>query len=177
MSLTSSLEQKFKHELLGNHSVAKVKYVSEKIQSKQDLQALLNLIHPDHDYPTPEAAAWCIRHASSHLKEYHSFIAEGIIQPLQLFNRDSLIKNIIGTLKVIEIPKTCYGEITNYCFDFLTQPTRSKAVLYYSMEVMTKICKAEPELQREFCMIMDDLLPLASEPLKRKYLKVRKGFK
>ena len=140
------LEEIFKRKLTGNHSVAKVKDVAVEILSEKHIQALLNLIDNSYDYPTPEAAAWCIRHATFHLEDHHAFIAEGLITKLDFVERDSLIKNILGTYKVISIPPSVHGTLANYCLEMLTQPTRSKAVLYYSMEIMFLLCKAIPEL-------------------------------
>ena len=171
------LEEQFKNELMGSHSTAKSKAVAKQVNSKKDVQAILNLIDPKYDYPTPEAACWCLRNATSHIPELHTFIATEIVKPLELFDRDSLIKNILGTLKVIELPKDSYGLISNYCLNFLTQPTRSKAVLYYSLELMTIICKEVPELKRELFMIVDDFIPLASDAFNRKYVKVRNELK
>jgi len=172
-----NLEDIYKEALAGNHSVAKVKDVAKEISSEEHLTALLTLIDAKHSYPTPEAAAWCIRHSSLELNHHHTFIAENLIDKVHLIDRDSLLKNILGTYRVINIPPSVHGLLANYCLGFLTQPTRSKAVLYYSMEIMMKLCLEVPELTREFIMITDDLLPLASEPFKRKYLKNKKKFK
>jgi hypothetical protein len=171
------LENHYKEALAGNHSVAKVKDVAKEISSEEHLKALLNLIDAKHRYPTPEAAAWCIRHACLDLNHHHTFVAENLISKVKLIDRDSLIKNILGTYRVISIPTSVHGLLADYCLDFLTQPTRSKAVLYYSMEIMMRLCQEVPELTREFIMITDDLLPLASGPFKRKYLKNKKKLK
>lgn len=157
--------------------MAKVKDVAKEISSEKHLMALLNLIDAKHNYPTPETAAWCVRHACLDLTHHHTFVAESLISKVKIIDRDSLIKNVLGTYKLITIPASVQGLLADYCLNFLTQPTRSKAVLYYSMEIMMRLCKEIPELSREFIMITDDLLPLASEPFKRKYLKNKKKFK
>ena len=172
-----NLEDYYKKALVGNHSVAKVKDVAKEISSEKQLTALLNLIDAKHNYPTPEAASWCVRHACLDLIQHHTFVAKSLIFKVKIIDRDSLIKHVLGTYKVITIRGSVHGLLTDYCLNFLTQPTRSKAVLYYSMEIMMRLCKEVPELSRGFIIITDDLLPLASEPFKRKYLKNKKKFK
>ena len=172
-----ALEDRFKHELMGNRSTAKSKYVAENISSKKEIQALINLIDSKNDYPIPEAASWCIRHSLEHVPEHHTFICEKMVKKIGEIERDSLIKNLLGVIKHSKFPPSIYGELAHHCLAYLTQPTRSKAVLYYSLEIMTKICKAEPELSRELKLTVDELLPISSNAFKRKYVKTKKALK
>jgi len=107
----------------------------------------------------------------------NDFISTQVIKKFGLINRDSLTKNLLGVIKYANFPESIYGELTNHCLEFLTQPYRSKAVLYYSLEIMLIICKKEPELFRELDMIVQEILPLASDAFKRKYAKGKKALK
>ena len=173
----NKLEEYLVEQLIGPHSTANSKSVAINVRTKSEIQALLNLIHPDNPYPIPESASWCIRHALDHNVEHHKFICENIVKKIGIIDRDSLTKNILGVIKHSKFPESIYGELSNHCLDYLTQPIRSKAVLYYSLEIMTVICKAEPELSRELSMIVEELIPQASDAFKRKYSKTKKILK
>lgn len=171
------LKEILREELFGPHSTAKTKLVAQNIKSKKELQALIDLISPEYSYPTPEAAAWCLRHSLDYVKPHHTFICERLVKKLGVIDRDSLTKNILGTIKYAKIPESIYGELANHCLSYLSQPQRTKAVLYYSLEIMIVICKKEPDLSRELILICEELLPISSDAFKRKFQKVRKTLK
>ena len=173
----TTLEKQLKEELLGPHSTANTKLVAQHIKNKQEIQALINLIDKAQPYPTPEAAAWCLRHSLEFNKSHHDFIGEQLIKKIGIIERDSLTKNILGVIKYTKFPESITGELTNHCLTFLTQPYRSKAVLYYSLEIMFEICQREPELFRELDLIVQEILPIASDAFKRKYVKGKKALK
>ncbi len=168
------LKEYFKQELNGSHSTANSKALAANIRTKKEFLALISLIDKDEPYPTPEAASWCVRYSIDQLPEFHHLIVTKFSEKLKTAERDSLIKNLLGTIKYLKIEKEHFGVLSEYCITFLTQPYRSKAVLYNSLEIMTTICKCVPELKRELYMIVDDLIPLATDAFKRKYAKTKK---
>ncbi len=174
--MSNKLALTYKDALVGSHSIAKVKDVALEIKSKRQIDALLELVSEEHDYPTPEAAVWTIRHALDHCKPHHKYIALKLTDEIHTIQRDSYLKNVLGTLKSLTLPEETYGVIADATLSFLANPTRSKAVHYYSLELMFTLCNAIPELTREFVLTVDELLPLSSEPFKRKYARYKKSL-
>ena len=158
------------------HSVSVVKRLANELNSISEVNALLELCSSEQSYPTPELAVWTIRHGAFKFPDLQPYICSKLLGTLKQINRDSYIKNVLGVIKHHPIPEESFGKLADICLTYLTEPFRSKAVIYYSVEIMTFICKKVPELGREFLMIAQELEPLASDALKRKLVKVRKAL-
>jgi len=170
-------KEQFLADLCGSHSTARSKDVGASVNSLEDIKVLITLISMEQPYPIPEAAAWSIKHAVDRFKIHQPFLSKELTKKILVIDRDSLIKNILGTLKIIDWSEDIYGVMADRSLTFLSQPTRSKAVRYYSLENMTRICKVEPELYRELEMVVEELLPLSSEAFKRKWVKTKKTLR
>jgi hypothetical protein len=70
-------------------------------------------------------------------------------------------RNTVRLLQTIEIPKSLLGPVTNLCFDFLTSPKETIAVKVFSMTVLARIARQEPDLEKELRLVVAQQLPLA----------------
>ncbi|MFK7757422.1 MAG: hypothetical protein AB8B53_10875 [Flavobacteriales bacterium] len=171
----STLAQSYKTFFLDQpHGTANVKTLALEITGGAELEGLVELCQGKQPYPIPEAAAWTIRYAITKLPELQTKAGSALLKTLPEINRDSYIKNVLGIIKHHPISDILYGRLADACLNYLSEPFRSKAVHYYSVEIMTVICMNVPELTREFLLLAAELEPRSSNAMQRKLVKVRK---
>jgi hypothetical protein len=75
---------------------------------------------------------------------------------------DAVKRCVIRILQSTDIPDDLLGLVTNTCFEQLTSVGAPVAVKCFSMTVLTRIAKSEPELGRELRLVIEQQLPFAS---------------
>ncbi|HOX83858.1 MAG TPA: HEAT repeat domain-containing protein [Chryseolinea sp.] len=90
-----------------------------------------------------------------HLKKLIDFLSKPGIH-------DSVKRNTMRILQFIDIPKKNYGQVTELCFEYLQSRKEPIAVKVFSMTVLSKIIKDEPDLRNELKMIIEDQMPYAT---------------
>ncbi len=86
-------------------------------------------------------------------------------------------RNVVRLLQEVALPEELQGEIAGYCFAFLENPKEAIAVRAFSVSVLARICLEQPELKREFSLLMDDILPFAGPGIKVRIRDARKMLK
>jgi hypothetical protein len=75
---------------------------------------------------------------------------------------DAVRRNVMRALQFVEIPPRLLGEIASVCFDELASPVSPIAVRACAMTVLERIVEREPELGREFRLVIEQQLPYAT---------------
>jgi hypothetical protein len=85
-------------------------------------------------------------------------------------------RNTVRLLQYIEIPKKFHGRVADVCFQYLASNEEPIAVRVFSMTVLERIVKENPELKRELQIIIEDHLPFASAGYLSRARKVLKNL-
>ena len=70
-------------------------------------------------------------------------------------------RNTVRVLQTIDIPRGLLGTVVSLCFDFLTSPRETIAVKVFSMSVIDRVARVEPDLEKELRLVLEQQLPLA----------------
>lgn len=89
---------------------------------------------------------------------------------------DSVKRNTIRLLQHVDIPKKLHGKVADICFSYLTNHEEPIAVRVFSMSVLERIARENPELKRELQIIIEDHLPFASAAYLSRARKVLKNL-
>jgi hypothetical protein len=149
-------------ELLKEHSKKQTTKVVKYIGNDPQRFKLLVTLFLDGPYRVTQRAAWPLAYCvqdnpgliTPHLKKVIAMLDKSGVH-------DAAKRNILRFLQEIEIPKKFYGILTDRCFNFM-DPKEPIAVRVFAMTVLARIAKAEPDLQKELRIIIEDQLPYAS---------------
>jgi hypothetical protein len=128
-------------------------------------------------YRVTQRAAWPL----SHCVENHSDLIlphmRRILDKLKESDiHDAVKRNTIRLLQFIDIPKRFHGEITDLCFQYLTNMKEPVAIRVFSMTVLAHISQSHPELKSELKILIEDNLAYASPAFTSRSRKVIKGL-
>jgi len=120
-------------------------------------------IYFEGPYRVTQRAAWplsyCIeRHPDlikPHLKKALAFLEKPGIH-------DAVKRNTMRFLQFVDLPKKYHGHVARLCFDFLQSKKEAVAIKVFSMTVLSRIIKDEPDLKKELKIILEDQQPYAS---------------
>ncbi len=97
--------------------------------------------------------------------EKHPFLVnpflEKMIDNLAKPVHDGVKRSTVRVLQDVEIPEKLIGKTADHCFTLLTKSSEPVAVKVFSMSVLLKIAKKEPELKNELKIIIEDQMPFA----------------
>ncbi len=152
-----------KKEILKEHSKAQAHKLTDYVGNSRTRFKALVEVYLGGPYRVTQRAAWplsiCAERSPNlilpHLKKLLDFLSKPDIH-------DSVKRNTIRLLQFIDIPKRNYGQVTELCFKYLQSKNEPIAVKVFSMTVLSKIIKDEPDLRNELKMIIEDQMPYAS---------------
>lgn len=72
---------------------------------------------------------------------------------------DSVKRNTVRLMQFIDLPKSLQGAAADVCFEFLANPKEPIAVRCFSMTVLARLAKEQPELKKELRIIIEDQFP------------------
>lgn len=75
---------------------------------------------------------------------------------------DAVRRNVVRALQFMEIPPRQLGTVTTVCFDALASGESPVAVKVFAMTVLARIIDREPELAREFRLVIEQQLPYST---------------
>jgi hypothetical protein len=84
---------------------------------------------------------------------------------------EGVTRNIVRILQFIDVPEKHLGKLTDNCFALLLHSGSPIAVKAFSMTVLLRICKREPELKNELKAAVEAVLENASAGVKNRGLK------
>ena len=83
-------------------------------------------------------------------------------------------RNVVRILQFVDIPRGLQGIVANQCFEFLSSIDEPIAVRTFSMTVLAKIAKDEPDLKKELELIVRQMLPYGTPAFRARAKKVLK---
>jgi len=113
-------------------------------------------------YRVTQRASWPLSMVAEHHPELFTPHLKKIIGNLKKPGlHDAVKRNTVRLLLFTKIPGTLQGIVVDLCFSFLQNPKESIVVHVFSMTLLARIAKTQPELKKELCIIIEDRLPYA----------------
>ncbi|MCG8601576.1 MAG: hypothetical protein MI807_15650 [Verrucomicrobiales bacterium] len=105
-----------------------------------------------------QRAAWVISHCAMqtpevvepHLFDLLQFIRKGE-------HHDAIKRNTMKAASILELRGRVSGLAADLAFEILSSPDEAIATRAYSLTVLERLCKAEPELAPELRLVMDHM--------------------
>lgn len=72
---------------------------------------------------------------------------------------DSVKRNSMRLLQFVDIPEKYQGEVMNFCFQYLENPTEAVGIKAFSLTVLGNLAKRYPEIIPEVKLLIEDQLP------------------
>jgi hypothetical protein len=151
MNIREALEQE--------HSKTQTLRIVSYIGDDAALMAELMVCFFDTEWRLCQRAAWAV----GLLGEKKAYLVEPYLEQmllhLKLPHHDALARNTMRTLHAMpEIPENALGLTVDVAFRFLENPSVPTAIRMFSMRVLAKICKKEPDLKDELRLLIEDIL-------------------
>ncbi len=151
------------HALLKENSKAQRQKIVDYIGKNSALFAELVDIFLSEDYGLVQRAAeplaMCARTNLQLIKPHLKRIIHNLMKPNL---RDAVTRNTLRLLQEVEVPTSLQGDITQLCFNYLTDVKAAIAIKVFAMTVLAKITRQYPELKVELKLIIEDQLPYGS---------------
>lgn len=87
---------------------------------------------------------------------------------------DAAKRNVVRILQTAEIPRRLLGTVATLCFGYLGSSGEPIAVRAFSMTVLARIARIEPDLKRELRLVIEQQLPYGSAGIRAHARKVLK---
>lgn len=163
-----------KKAILEEHSKAQALKITAYIGSSQKrFDELMTHFFAD-DWRLNQCTAYSMNFVVAehpHLFKKH---LKSAIDNLRQPKHDAVKRNTLKILENIEIPEKHLGHVVDMCFDFLASHDEPVAVKAYSMGILFKVGKKEPDLFHELKVLIEDQMPTGTPGFTsrgRKYLK------
>ena len=112
-----------------------------------------------------QRAAWAVGFISEKQPQLIEPYLEQMLLNLRTPRHDAILRNTMRVLRdVPDIPDNVLGLAADAAFRFLENPSVAIAVRSFSIRVLTKICKKEPELKDELRALIEDILEQDKAP-------------
>ena len=90
---------------------------------------------------------------------------EQILLNLKQPHHEAILRNTMRLLHSLpDIPDSVLGLAADAAFRYLEDPSVSIAVRAFSIRVLGKICKKEPDLKEELRILLEDMLEFEKAP-------------
>ncbi len=144
------------------------------VDNPKEINPLLQHIEEGNG-KSSDRASWVLTHIwddypyliEQHLPYLIKLLEYGATEPTQ--------RNIIRILQDSELPEDQHGFLVEYCFQKIIDPKNAIALRVFSIPVLYRLSIIYPDLQAEFKLCLEELIPQASSGLKnraKKYLKL-----
>lgn len=128
---------------------------------EQRFAALMELFLSD-EYRIQQRASWAVMHCADRWPGLIGPYLEKMVGLLDKPVHDAVKRNITRILRTVDIPQPLQGATTDRCFRFLLDPSVPAAVKAFSMHILLKIVRNEPELAPELRLVIEEHLPYES---------------
>ncbi len=136
-------------------------------EQPDQIQELINYIE-SNDGKGSSRSAWVLTHIWDRfpalLHPYIPLLIQIIEQPVS----EAIQRSIIRILQYSELPESHHGFLVDYLFLKITDPQQAIAVRAFSIAVLARLVKLYPDLQAEFKLCLEELIPNASSGLKNR---------
>src|SRR3546814_3981435 len=106
-------------------------------------------------YRIQQRTSWAVMHCVTRQPTLITPYLEKMINLLDKPVHDAVKRNITRILRDIDIPKAFHGQVADHCFRLLGDATSPVAIKAFSMYILQKIVRAEPELANELRLIIE----------------------
>ncbi|QEC50920.1 hypothetical protein EDD80_101645 [Anseongella ginsenosidimutans] len=149
-------------QLLQKHDKQNMLSIREYIADDEERFGRLMELFFSEEYRIQQRASWAVMHCADRHPHLVRPYLERMIGLLDKPVHDSVKRNTVRILRDIDIPEALYGKTADNCFRLLTEPAAPAAVKAFSMYVLLKIVKEEPELAPELRLLIQETLPTGS---------------
>ena len=127
------------------------------LQSNLDgLQALIEMIITEKEYPYPEYASWILTHfvkiENSSVKPFQKELIDFILSPS---SNQTLLRNVVNVLVQLKIDEYKESELLDRLMEFVKNGENKVALQVYSIQLFVQYIKKYPELKDELSSLVD----------------------
>ncbi len=154
-------------EILKEHSKRQTTRISRWIGAdKRKFKKLVELFL-NGEYRVTQRSAWIISVcAEKHPGLIRPHLKSMVARMQEPGTHDAVRRSVLRILKFVDIPRDLKGTIATLCFGYLESATKPIAVKAFSMVVLAKIARVEPDLQRELRLVIGQQLPFGGPAIK-----------
>jgi hypothetical protein len=148
------------YEILREHSKRQTLKIARWVggdprRFKQLMDLFLN-----GDYRITQRAAWIV----STCADLHPGLVGPWLKPMIRRMQDPEVhdavrRNVLHVLKYVDIPRPLQGIVATLCFDYLASIDAPIAVKAFSMTILGRLARHEPDLRRELALVIQQMLP------------------
>jgi hypothetical protein len=151
MNIRESLEQEHSKTL----TLRIIAYIGNDANRMAELMACFF----DKEGRICQRAAWAVGMIGEKQPQLIEPYLEHMLLNLKTPQHDAILRNTMRVLRdVPDIPDAILGLAADISFRFLETPSVPIAIRAFSMRVLLKICKKEPELKVELRALIEDIL-------------------
>ena len=157
MNIRESLEQ--------GHSKALTLRIIAYIGNDAHRLAELMACFFDKEWRICQRAAWAVGLIGEKQPTLIEPYLEQILLNLKQPHHEAILRNTMRLLHSLpDIPDAVLGLAADAAFRYLEDPSVSIAVRAFSIRVLGKICKKEPDLKEELRILLEDMLEFEKAP-------------
>jgi hypothetical protein len=164
-----------KKEILKGHNKVQTNKIVRYVGNDPEKFADLVNVFLAGPYRVTQRAAWPL---SNCVENHPELILPHMKQILHKLKKpdihDAVKRNTVRLLQFIDIPKRFHGQITDLCFQYLTDTKEPVAIRVFAMTVLARISQSHPELKSELKIVIEDNLAYASPAFTSRSRKVLK---
>ncbi len=146
--LEEKIQTRVKALAIAHYACSSPKYFKELMQCFVDKESRL-----------AQRAAWSVSWAA---REQPALIIPHIKTLVAQLERTdisyTIIRNSVGVLEAIDIPKTYHGRVMNACFRFIETPSTPVAIKAFALTTLYHLSLDYPEIQPELCLIITETM-------------------
>lgn len=151
-----------KSELIAEHSRSLTLKIQDWVGNDQvRFDELMGLLLCDNRMLS-QRSAWAVSHCIGEHpwlgNKWLSKMLRRMLQPVH----DAVIRNILRSLRYMDLPEKYHAEIIDICFTFIKQKQRAAAIRAFAMHLLGKMCERYPELIPELKAIIETGMPVES---------------
>ena len=150
-----------------------VKAIGNDPNNVKDLWEIMK----EEPVPASQYAAWTWDHLTLEHPEVALPYLNEAVDLMMEEKHPAIPRALSKMLANSPLPEERLGELTENCFQLLTNIETAIAVKCRCMEILHRVCLREPELSRELVMVIEAQLPYASAGFKNRGKKVIKDLK
>jgi len=167
-----------KDEILKEHSKTQaLKIAAYACASKKNFKELMQCFMSG-EYRLAQRAAWSVSWAAEKNPEMIRPYIKDLVSQMQRTNvHDSVIRNSVRVLELIEIPEEFHGEVMNACFHFIETPSTPAAIKAFSLTTLFNLSKQYPEIRSELKLIIEERWDTETAAFRSRGKKILKQIK
>ena len=161
-----------KEALLQEHSKNQALKITSYIGTSQERFDELMKYFFDNDWRLNQRAAYTMNFTVERNPQLFKKHLKKAVLNLRTPKHDAVKRNTLRILERYPIPEKLLGTVVDISFDFLASPKEPIAVKYFSMGILFREAKKEPDLFHEIKVLIDDQMPLGSPGFRNKGQKI-----